>query len=62
MTVEAYQYTDKEYERAAVDGGMKPEGWRNLYARRDVVEKMGISFWQPCHEHQPFALFIARKD
>jgi len=62
MTAETHQYTDHEYERAAVDGEMKPEVWKKLFATRDAVEQMGASFWQPCHEHQPFALFIARKE
>jgi len=61
MTAETHQYTDREYERAALDGGMKPETWKKLFATRDAVEQMGASFWQPCHEHQLFALFIARK-
>jgi 2-polyprenyl-3-methyl-5-hydroxy-6-metoxy-1,4-benzoquinol methylase len=62
MAAMTHQYTDNEYERAAVDGGMKPEAWKKLFATRDAVEQMGASFWQPCHEHQPFALFIARKE
>jgi toxoflavin synthase len=61
MTAITHQYTDGEYERATVDGGMKPEAWKKLFATRDAIEQMGASFWQPCHEHQPFALFIARK-
>jgi hypothetical protein len=52
----------KEYERAAVDGGMKPEAWKKLFATPDAIEQMGAPFWQPCHEHQPFVLFIARKE
>ena len=62
MTVETHQYTNEEYERAVVDGGMKPEAWKKLFATQDAVDQMGTSFWQPCHEHQPFALFIARKE
>jgi toxoflavin synthase len=61
MTVEARQYTCEEYERAAVAGGMKPEEWKKLFATPDALQQMGVSFWQPCHEHQPFALFVARK-
>jgi SAM-dependent methyltransferase len=62
MTVEAHQYGREEYERAAIDGGMKPEVWKKLFATQEAVEQMGTSFWQPCHEHQPFALFVARKE
>ena len=62
MTAETHQYTDREYERATMDGGMKPEAWKELFATRAAVEQMGASFWQPCHEHQPFALFTARKE
>ena len=62
MTVETHQYTNEEYEHAAVDGGMKPEAWKKLFATPDAVEQMGASFWQPCHEHQPFVLFVARKE
>ena len=62
MTVQAHQYAKEEYERAATDGGMKPEAWKKLFATQEAVEQMGASFWQPCHEHQPFTLFIARKE
>jgi hypothetical protein len=61
MAVEARQYTCEEYERAAVAGGMKPEVWKKLFATPDALQQMGVSFWQPCHEHQPFALFVAQK-
>src|SRR5262249_22968196 len=62
MAVEAHQYTREEYERAAVAGGMKPEAWKKLFATPDAVQQMGPYFWQPCHEHQPFALFVAQKE
>lgn len=61
MVVELYHYTSEEYEQAAVSGGMKPVGWRKLFAVPEAVEHMGTAFWQPCHEHQPFALFITQK-
>ncbi len=62
MTAITHQYTDAEYERAAVDGGMKPVAWKKLLATQDAIEHMGAAFWRPCHEHQPFALFITRRD
>lgn len=62
MTVEAYQYTCEEYEGAAVAAGMKPQLWKKLFATQDAVQQMGVSFWRPCHEHQPFALFVAQKE
>ena len=58
MAMEKHQYTKTEYDRAAADGGMKSESWKRLFARRDAVEQMGESFWQPCHECQPY---IAQK-
>jgi toxoflavin synthase len=61
MTMEKHQYTNKEYERAAADGGMKSASWKSLFATREAIEQMGRSFWQPCHEFQPYALFIAQK-
>jgi len=61
MTMEKHQYTNTQYERAAANGGMKPECWQKLFATRDAVEQMGASFWQPCHDHQPYALFIVQK-
>jgi toxoflavin synthase len=61
MTMEKHQYTNKEYERAAADGGMKTHSWKNLFATREAIEQMGESFWKPCHEFQPYALFIAQK-
>jgi SAM-dependent methyltransferase len=60
--VEGHQYTGEEYERAAISGGMRPEAWTKLFATQDAVGQMGASFWLPCHEHQPFALFTARKE
>jgi len=62
MTVEVHQYTSEEFERAAIRGGMKPAAWRKLFATPDAVRQIGASFWQPCHEHQPFALFVAQKE
>ncbi len=62
MTAEPHQYTREEYERAAVCGGMTPVAWRKLFATPDAVRQMGAAFWQPCHEHQPFALFVAQKE
>jgi toxoflavin synthase len=62
MTMEKYQYTNQEYERAAAHGGMRSESWKKLFATPDAVEKMGQLFWKPCHEHQPYALFIAQKE
>jgi len=62
MVAEAHQYTREEYERAAVAGGMKPEAWRKLFATPGAVRQIGASFWQPCHEHEPFALFVAQKE
>ena len=63
MTVEGnHQYTSEEFERAAISGGMKPAAWRKLFATPDAVRQMGASFWQPCHEHQPFALFVTQKE
>ena len=62
MTVEGHQHTGEEYEHAAIRGGMRPEAWTKLFATQDAVDQMGASFWLPCHEHQPFALFTARKE
>jgi 2-polyprenyl-3-methyl-5-hydroxy-6-metoxy-1,4-benzoquinol methylase len=62
MMMEKHQYTNKEYERAAVGGGMKPELWTKLFATRDAIEQVGEPFWRPCHDNQPYALFIARKE
>jgi SAM-dependent methyltransferase len=62
MVAEPYHYTSEEYEQAAIRGGMKPAGWRKLFAKPDAVRQMGASFWEPCHEHQPFALFVAQKE
>jgi toxoflavin synthase len=63
MTVEGvHQYTSEEYEQAAIRGGMKPAEWRKLFATPDAIRQMGASFWQPCHEHQPFALFVTQKE
>jgi hypothetical protein len=62
MILEAHQFTSEEFERAAISGGMKPAAWRKLFAMPDAVRQMGAPFWQPCHEHQPFALFVTQKE
>ena len=62
MAAEIYQYTRDEYEQAARAGGMKPEEWRQVFATPDAGEHLGAAFWQPCDEHQPFAVFVARKE
>jgi hypothetical protein len=62
MTAEGHQFTSEEYEQAAISGGMKPVAWRKLFATPDAVRQVGTSFWQPCHEHQPFALFVTQKE
>jgi toxoflavin synthase len=62
MILEAHQFTSEEFERAAISGGMKPAAWSKLFATPDAVRQMGASFWQPCHEHQPFALFVTQKE
>ena len=62
MTAEPRQYTSEEYEQAAICGSMKPVAWRKLFVTPDAVRQMGASFWQPCHEHQPFALFVTQKE
>jgi toxoflavin synthase len=61
MILEAHQFTSEEFERAAISGGMKPAAWTKLFATPDAVRQMGASFWQSCHEHQPFALFVTQK-
>jgi cyclopropane fatty-acyl-phospholipid synthase-like methyltransferase len=62
MILEAHQFTSEEFEQAAISGGMRPAAWRKLFATPDAVRQLGTSFWQPCHEHQPFALFVTQKD
>jgi cyclopropane fatty-acyl-phospholipid synthase-like methyltransferase len=62
MTAQPHQYTLEEYEQAAIAGGMKPQAWKKLFATPDAIRQMGDSFWQPCHEHQPFALFVTQKE
>jgi toxoflavin synthase len=61
MTVESHQYAKHDYERAALAGGMKPPSWKPLFAAPDAVERLGETFWRPCHNAQPFALFTAKK-
>ena len=62
MTSEGRLHTSEEFERAAISGGMKPVAWRKLFATPAAVRQMGAAFWQPCHEHQPFALFVTQKE
>jgi cyclopropane fatty-acyl-phospholipid synthase-like methyltransferase len=62
MILEQRQFTSEEFEQAAISGGMKPAAWRKLFATQDAVRQMGASFWQPCHEHQPYAFFVTQKE
>lgn len=61
MTAEGHLHTSDELEQAAISGGMTPVAWQKLLASPDAVRK-GAAFWQPCHEHQPFALFIMQRE
>ena len=56
-----HQYTKEEFERAAVQGGMRPQPWKDLFATAAAVAELGEDFWRRCHRAQPYALFIARK-
>ena len=56
-----HQYSAAEYQRAAVEAGMRPEKFKKLYASPEAREAKGEKFWQPCHEHQPYAMFVASK-
>ena len=54
-----HQYRAEEFDRAARDGGMRPEGWKKLFACPEAQEMKGEAFWRACHGYQPFAMFIA---
>jgi len=41
---------------------MRPEGWKKLFASPEAVKVKGEQFWRACHEHQPYAMFIVKKD
>jgi 2-polyprenyl-3-methyl-5-hydroxy-6-metoxy-1,4-benzoquinol methylase len=62
MTVTPHRYRKDEYERCALAGGMTPVAWKNLYATPEAVEAMSPAFWRACHDKQPYALFVTRKD
>jgi 2-polyprenyl-3-methyl-5-hydroxy-6-metoxy-1,4-benzoquinol methylase len=61
ITAVQHQFTKEEFERAAVEGGMTPESWKDLFATRAAVAELGEDFWRRCHQAQPYALFITRK-
>jgi 2-polyprenyl-3-methyl-5-hydroxy-6-metoxy-1,4-benzoquinol methylase len=54
------QYSRDDFERAAVQGGMRPDGWKRLQAASEAVIAKGESFWRPFHQHQPYAVFVVR--
>jgi toxoflavin synthase len=56
-----HQYTKAEFERAAMQGGMRPQLWKDLFATAAAVAELGEDFWHRCHRMQPYALFIAHK-
>jgi 2-polyprenyl-3-methyl-5-hydroxy-6-metoxy-1,4-benzoquinol methylase len=60
---EAHQYTAREFEHAAVEGGTVPERepWKRLRADPQALAAKGEHFWHPCHQHEPFVMFLARK-
>jgi len=62
MTAVQHQYTKEEFERAATEGGMIPAPWKPLFATPDAVANLGADFWRLCHEVQPYALFVTRKE
>jgi hypothetical protein len=62
MAAETRQCTSEQDERAAINGEMKLQVWKKIFATPDALSEMGAAFWQPCHEHQPFAVFIAQKN
>jgi toxoflavin synthase len=62
MAAEIYQYTREEYEQAARAGGMKPEEWQPVFPTSEAVDHLGAAFWQPVRQHQPFAVFVTRKE
>jgi len=62
ITAVQHQYTQEEFERAAVQGRMAPEPWKELFATRAAVAELGDNFWRRCHQAQPYALFMTRKE
>lgn len=62
LTSIQHLYTKEELERAAVQGGMRPQLWKDLFATGAAVAELGEDFWRRCHRAQPYALFIARKE
>jgi len=59
MKTIAHQFSQEEYESAAVLEGMKYE-WKKLFARPEAVRQKGEEFWRPCHEAQLYALLVAQ--
>ena len=55
-----HRYAKEEYEDAAAQEGMTFE-WKTLLASPPAITQKGRAFWRPCHETQPYALFIAQK-
>src|SRR5262249_47347710 len=46
------------FQRRRNEAGLR----KKLFATPDAVQQMRASFWQLCHEHQPFALFVTQKE
>jgi SAM-dependent methyltransferase len=57
-----HQYSVAEFEQAAIAGGMRPQAWKELFASPEAMKLKGERFWQPCHQHQPYAMYIATKE
>jgi len=55
------QYRWDDYARAISDAGMLIEAWKAMRATADAISTQGEAFWKHCHETQPYALLVVRK-
>ncbi len=56
-----HQYSRADYERVAMESGLHPECFGEMYATREAIRQMGEDFWAPVHDEQSYSLFVAGK-
>ncbi len=59
LTAELTQFSEKNFEQAALGEGFKSVEWKKLQPDPKVIEERGKKFWQELEDAQPYAELIA---
>ncbi len=55
------QYSQEEYQQAALNADFRTSSFQKLFATEEAIKKLGNSFWEECHQAQPYTIFIVQK-